>query len=259
MKSFVSIVAATAILSTAAFCDETTEPSYSGYRYIPTHTQDGAEITGDTTLRELGKIAYIDGRIVSERNKSGIRGFFLGLEAGLTGTQQHIKVRGDNEADLGVRNLGGRLAGEFGANLGMNFNDNHRVYLGYRWQMPSSFIDSNINIDTSAHKILLGYDYLWRSFNENRAFVGLYGGYARAESEVDDPTGQSGSSTLGFNQLVLGVNLGHTFKAYKGNEFEVGIRTEYAHSAIRHYEGNTYKARALNLGLFGRYNFNFDF
>lgn len=255
MKYFVSMIAASAILSTA-MADESVEPNYSGYRYIPTHTQDGTEINGDTTLRELGKIVYTDGMIVGERNKSDIRGLYVGLEAGLSATQQAITIKNGDREDLGTKNLGGRLAGEFGANLGMNLNDKHRVYLGYRWQMPSSFTDG-YEIKTQTHKVVFGYDYLWRSFGENRAFAGIYAGYARAIS--DFYYNKDKEVTLGFNELLVGLNLGHTFKVYKGHEFELGIRTEYAHSAAKHYNGQSFRERALNLGLFGRYNFNFDF
>lgn len=289
MKKLISLLTI-AFVATFAFADE---PQYSGFRYIPEYTSKGELVTGDTTLRELGKIVYTEDRIVGERNVWGMRGFFVGLEAAAVVAQPTVTFKySDNVVDDAKFSAqeGLQFTGEFGGRIGLNLNDKHRVYLGYRYQKEvnfdsinrvsyggKDFVDYDVSVALNTHKVIFGYDYLWRSFNQNRAYVGAYVGYGRSFAKIEadqyaalDLFGMTTytqaynfSDSVKYNSGIFGVNLGHTFKIVKGHELEVGVRAEYAYSTPRSLDLNeedyTTRVHNLSFGLFGTYTFNVDF
>lgn len=268
------------------------------------HAEDFGESVPDSA--NLGEIA--EEKLVTDETAYGespanpaLEGIFVGVDVGLSSISPRYLLttggqQGTQEDAFSPDTQGGRLAGEFGLKFGLNFTENHRLYLGYRYQSKTTAKGTTFHafgsignsfavtssITTKAHKFVLGYDFLMPTLKENRTFVGPYLGFgllksnAHSQLRVINPNAQThtqipitpSSKDFNFVAFIIGLNAGHTFKIYGGNELEIGVRTEYLHGMNKkssqissRFGTSTIKSQAhsFNTGIYAAYRFNFDF
>lgn len=272
-------------------------------------TQTPADSDSRADLGEIANEKLALAKLNSTLNK---RGIFVSLDAALLSVSPSYSLtlktqQGKQKDSFGADTQGGRLAGEFGARLGYNFTLNHRLYLAYRYQSKTTAKGTTFHelgdkgnqfavttkAQSDAHKFVLGYDFLFRTFDENRAFVGLYGGFGLLKTKANSDTRtisaanmthypvltDPSSINLSFKAFIIGLNAGHAFNLYKGNELEIGIRGEYVRgfekeskvssTMIFNTAGTSkrdlgtsplkHNTSSFNAGIYALYSFNFGF
>lgn len=278
---------------------------------------ENSQPTGENfPASNLGEIAeqklILDEQNLAQNEPSSdnaLQGIFFGVDAGLMSVQPKYSLstggqQGTQKDSFTADTLLGRLAGEFGVKIGLNFSENHRIYLRYAYQTRTKAngvtmhkfgsvgnqFAVNTEAKTDAHKLVFGYDFLLETFKENRAFAGLYLGWARLNTKAKSTTYIISAANLthyelettpntgnfNFDAFIIGLNAGHIFKLYKGNELEIGVRAEYLHSSTekssvssvlivnntsRDFGTSTIKhnSSSINAGIYAAYSFNLDF
>lgn len=211
------------------------------------------------SLSIIASIALLSNVAIADENS----GLLLGVDAGWFHTQidSSIKHRGKTHS-----NFNGDLEGNipvFGLKIGYRINENHRVYSAYNYSSEMSDViqTTKIKIDGEfdTHKILFGYDFTPKVFDNTRAVLGLYGGYARTDLTLKTTLL---SLSENFDGFTYGAKIGALYELNPSNEIEFGFKVEKTtYTSENFYQSNIgsnfYNPEQTNYGLYLGYTYKF--
>lgn len=211
------------------------------------------------SLSIIASIALLSNVAMADENS----GLLLGVDAGWFHTQidSSIKHRGKTHS-----NFNGDLEGNipvFGLKIGYRINENHRIYSAYNYSSEMSDViqTTKIKIDGEfdTHKILFGYDFTPKVFDNTRAVLGLYGGYARTDLTLKTTLL---SLSENFDGFTYGAKIGALYELNPSNEIEFGFKVEKTtYTSENFYQSNIgsnfYNPEQTNYGLYLGYTYKF--
>ncbi|TXE88158.1 porin family protein [Campylobacter volucris] len=211
------------------------------------------------SLSIIASIALFSNVAMADENS----GMFLGVDAGWFHTKidSSIKHRGTTQS-----NFNGDLEGNipvFGLKIGYRINENHRVYSAYNYSSEMSDVITipkfTIDGEFDTHKILFGYDFTPKVFDNTRAVLGLYSGYARTDLTLKTTLL---SLSENFDGFTYGAKIGALYELNSSNEIEFGFKIEKTtYTSENFYQSaigsNFYNPEQTNYGLYLGYTYKF--
>ncbi|MBF7043345.1 outer membrane beta-barrel protein [Campylobacter volucris] len=212
------------------------------------------------SLSIIASIALLSNVAMADENS----GLLLGVDAGWFHTQIDSSIKHRNNGQKA--NFNGDLEGNipvFGLKIGYRINENHRVYSAYNYSSEMSDVITiprfTIDGEFDTHKILFGYDFTPKVFDNTRAVLGLYGGYARTDLTLK--TGRL-SLSENFDGFTYGAKIGALYELNPSNEIEFGFKVEKTtYTSENFYQNNIgsnfYNPEQTNYGLYLGYTYKF--
>lgn len=212
------------------------------------------------SLSIIASIALLSNVAMADENS----GLFLGAGMGWFHTQIDSSIKHRNQSNNS--NINGDLEGDipvFSLKVGYRINENHRVYSAYNYSSEMSDViqTTNIKIDGEfdTHKILFGYDFTPKIFDDTRAVLGIYGGYAKT-----DLTFKTNGLSLSenFDGFTYGAKIGALYELDSSNEVEFSFKVEKTtYTSENFYQSsigsNFYNPEQTNYGLYLGYTYKF--
>lgn len=191
---------------------------------------------------------------VSQANNGS--GVFVGIEGGAMGNVTQFKsvtTSGAGEQKGTFRDKDD-WTGNVGLKLGYYINNSNRIYLGYTYdsmlQVNGTFVQNTLgntftnSVDAKfqAHKIVIGYDYIYNIIDNHNFTIGAYLGYGASVGKFNvSSVAKAGKNMLDpnhftalYNSILGGINIGYIYNLNFNNSYfgdiEAGVRLEYLSS-----------------------------